>query len=278
MNSLSILKKLESELNVSMMQQYSSSGQKSVFLVKCNVTGKEKILKIIFPHNVERVIREIEIQKQYNFTYTPKIIHYSNYGDDILYIIEEYISGKNLRQIIIDEPNFTAEEVIEFAESILIMLDEFEVEKLVHRDLKPENIIKNENGWYVIDFGIAKANEFNTLTKLNTGDMGPHTPGYGAPELFKYDPTIIDIRADIFSLGIIMYELTAGYNPFTSNPANDPNYEILYVKPDLVEIEGDCNNQSLAKIINIFMDVDISKRPRDVPTAKRWLQKIKNEL
>ena len=278
MNSLEILKELESKLNISTMKKYSNSGQKSVFLVKCNMTGKKKILKIIFQHNVERVLREIKIQKEYKFNYTPKILYYDNYNNDVLYIIEEYISGKDLRQIIKDEPNFTAENVIEFAESILNILEEFEVENLVHRDLKPENIIRNEHGWYVIDFGIAKANEFNTLTMIDTGNMGPHTPGYGAPELFRYDSSIIDIRADIFSLGILMYELSVGYNPFISNPASDPNFEILYIKPDLAEIKGDLECKPLAKIINIFMNTDISKRPRDVATARSWLEKTKNKL
>lgn len=278
MNSLAILKELESNLDIFGIKSFPSSGQKSVFLVKCNRTGEEKVLKIIFQNNIERVIREIEIQKKYNFSYAPRILQYDVYNNESLYILEEYIPGKNLREIINCEPNFTAKEVIKFAEKILDILEEFEDKNLVHRDLKPDNIIYNGKEWYVIDFGIAKAREFNPLTVIGTGDMGPHTPGYGAPELFRYDSDLIDIRADIFSLGIIMYELSTGYNPFISSPASDPNYEILYIKPELAEISGDSKSKQLAKLINIFMNKEISKRPKDVSIAKTWLNKVKNKL
>lgn len=266
----------------SIIQKFSESGQKDVYLVESEEYGKV-ILKIITRID-ERVKREIQIVTLNNFENVPKIFKSDSFEiaeTKGLYIYEQYIDGHSLRDLLNLKGKLSLKETIDLCETMLAILLQLEKHKIVHRDIKPENILfdKNNHKWFLIDFGIARALEFSSLTNTATL-MGPHTPGYGAPELFQYKKTDIDNRADIFSLGVVLFECLTGKNPFRSNSDNglfDIWYKTITLFPESIQIDGD-DGMQFVNLIQVFMAKPIAQRPRNVEKAIKWFYEVKQKL
>lgn len=263
------------------LKEFPKSGQKQVFLVKHKILGKV-ILKIVEGSD-KRVEREINIVTENHFNNVPKVIEAKIFSiDDIegVYIFEEYIDGKNLKEILEENGKIDLNEALELTETILNVIMQMEEKEVVHRDIKPANIIKNKNGaWYLIDFGIARALNLNSLT-MTEARIGPHTPGYGAPELFQYSKKDIDSRADIFSLGVVLFEAVTGEHPFINS--NDMGvgeiwYNTISIVPQSVVINGDTNMQFMG-LIQTFMQKHITRRPRNAIKAMEWYKNVKENL
>lgn len=261
-------------------KRFPKSGQKQVFLVKHKDYGNV-ILKLV-QNGEERVKREIEIVTENEFYHVPKVIFvdsYSNEGESGIYLFEQFVKGMSLREIL-NGKSLTLGEAIELAETILKIIVQMEKQKIVHRDIKPENILKGEKGdWYLIDFGIARALDMSSLT-LTEVQIGPHTPGYGAPELFQYSKKNIDSRADIFSLGVILFEAVTGHHPFIRGDEMDLNeiwYNTVTVIPENVVVDGDYDMQFIS-LIQTFMQKHITRRPNTAEKAIEWFYNVKHNL
>ncbi|HBG0573796.1 TPA: serine/threonine protein kinase [Clostridioides difficile] len=263
------------------IKRFPKSGQKQVFLVNHKVYGKV-ILKLVQSGD-ERVKREIEIVTENNFYNVPKVICVGNYDSSEecgIYILEQYIQGMSLREII-KEKSITLSEELVLAETMLKIIVQMEQQKIVHRDIKPENILRNTEGeWYLIDFGIARALDMSSLTFTKV-EIGPHTPGYGAPELFQYNKKDIDSRADIFSLGVVLFEAVTGYHPFIKGDEMNLNeiwYNTVTVMPEsVVIIEGDYNMQYIS-LIQTYMQKHVTRRPNTAQKALEWFYNVKDNL
>ncbi|HXE80153.1 MAG TPA: serine/threonine-protein kinase [Vicinamibacterales bacterium] len=136
-------------------------------------------------------------------------------GDD-LYIAQEFVDGITLRQALARGP-LPPNEALDAAIAIAGAMHAAHEAGIVHRDLKPENIMRMPNGTYkVLDFGIAKMDAAALETSLNPGLTLPGealgTPGYASPEQLLGRP--VDRRSDIFSFGIVLYEMLTGRHPF----------------------------------------------------------------
>ncbi|MCG8542109.1 MAG: serine/threonine protein kinase [Clostridia bacterium] len=264
----------------SIIKKYPKSGQKQVFLVE-DKDSQHVILKLVEGKS-ERIKREIEIVTENNFANVPsikKIDMYSYDGQKGIYIIEEYIEGVVLSDLIRDS-KLSILEGIKLAEDILNVIVQLEEKMIVHRDIKPDNIIKSVEGdWYLIDFGIARAMNMESLT-MTEMKVGPHTPGYGAPELFQYNKNDIDSRADIFSLGVVLYQAIIGNHPFLRGDEWDRNevwYRTVTVCPQDIIIEGDVDMLFIG-LIQTFMQKHISRRPNSAIKAKNWLDGVKETI
>ncbi|VFC60007.1 protein kinase [Clostridioides difficile] len=262
------------------IKRFPKSGQKQVFLVNHKVYGKV-ILKLVQSGD-ERVKREIEIVTENSFYNVPKVICVGNYDSSEecgIYILEQYIQGMSLREII-KEKSITLSEELVLAETMLKIIVQMEQQKIVHRDIKPENILRNTEGeWYLIDFGIARALDMSSLTFTKV-EIGPHTPGYGAPELFQYNKKDIDSRADIFSLGVVLFEAVTGYHPFIKGDEMNLNeiwYNTVTVMPESVVIEGDYNMQYIS-LIQTYMQKHVTRRPNTAQKALEWFYNVKDNL
>ena len=136
-------------------------------------------------------------------------------GDDI-YIAQELVEGVTLRQTLSTGP-LAPGEALEAGVAIAKAMAAAHAAGIVHRDLKPENIMRLSNGTLkVLDFGIAKMDAAALETSLNPGLTLPGealgTPGYASPEQLLGRP--VDRRSDIFSFGIVLYEMLTGRHPF----------------------------------------------------------------
>ncbi len=157
----------------------------------------------------------------------PNIVTVHDVGEDsssdTSFIAMEYVEGKNLKQILSDRTPFTNERVAEIVGQVAEALDYAHRRGIVHRDVKPANIIITpENQVKITDFGIAKTEKSNLTT---TGQfLG--TPNYMSPEQVTGDA--VDGRSDLFSLGVVLYELLTRKKPFTADNLTSISYKIVH--------------------------------------------------
>jgi tRNA A-37 threonylcarbamoyl transferase component Bud32 len=160
----------------------------------------------------ERFTREAQALAQLNH---PNIVQVYDFGrtDEFFYFIMEYVDGVNLRALI-HEGNLQPEQALKIVPQICDALQFAHDEGIVHRDIKPENILIDKKGRVKIaDFGLAKlvGRPTHELSLTGTGQlMG--TLGYMAPEQLQ-EAHAVDHRADIYSLGVVFYEMLTGRLP-----------------------------------------------------------------
>jgi len=182
----------------------------------------------------------------------PGIVAVYEYGEDeaVAYIAMEYVQGKGLREYFQRGTRFGLSDVVSIMTQLLEALDYAHEQGVIHRDIKPANIIIMSNGKLKIaDFGIAHLDS-SKLTHLGT-IMG--TPGYMAPE--QYGGGAIDKRADVFSSGVVLYQLLTGVKPFTGTTETvaykscyEPHVDPSKVAPELASTRFDAVlSRALAK-------------------------------
>ena len=145
--------------------------------------------------------------------------------DGIFYIAMEFIQGTTLHEQLAEQHILPTEDVIGYSRQICKGLDYAHSHGIVHRDVKPANIMITANGTVkIMDFGIAKAGGSMTSTGQVLG-----TPNYMAPEQVKGRP--LDGRSDLFSFGVILYEMLTGEKPFVGQNVTTIIYKIVNENP-----------------------------------------------
>src|SRR6476661_2803320 len=155
----------------------------------------------------------------------PHALSVTDFGEDengIVFLVMEYLSGKTLKQVISDEGPLSLARTVDITRQVGDALREAHSQNVVHRDLKSDNImlLSTTSGDHakVLDFGIAKINE--PEGPIDSGLTAPNlvmgTPQYMSPEQCSQESEI-DARSDIYSFGIILYEMLVGHVPFTGD-------------------------------------------------------------
>lgn len=176
-----------------------------------------KVLKEEFLNNEEFKRRFKNESKAIALLSHPNIVkvYDVNFGEKLQYIVMEYIDGITLKEYITKQGAITWNDALFFMTQILRAVQHAHDKGIVHRDIKPQNIILLQNGNIkVTDFGIARfsRSETRTLTEQAIGSVH-----YIAPEQAKGEFT--DEKADIYSLGVVLYEMLAGSVPFEAESA-----------------------------------------------------------
>jgi serine/threonine-protein kinase len=276
--------KLAEQLNIRILKEIGKGGQKQAYKVQDLSSHKIMALKAILPNTeLERVRREIRAVKIINHDNIPKIIKTNI--DEIthplqsIWILEEFVDGRSLRDALNNGKKFSLKGIVVFLDTMFSILEITESKNIVHRDIKPENIIIDSQGkFWLIDFGIARHLDLESLTKSNS-PFGPCTIGYSASEQLRNRKKEIDIRADLFSVGVVCAEMISGNNPYLKD-AKDVLEVIKNIenKPlPLFRIDGD-TQYLFAKFIKTLGDNRISRRPRNVKEAKRLFEIVKSTL
>jgi serine/threonine protein kinase len=192
------------------------SGMASIYRAKDTRSGIPVALKIPHPEAeadpllFDRFRREEEIGKKLDHPSVMKV--YENEEKHRIYMVLEWVDGRLLRQILIEQKKLPVERAVQLTLSTLDALEYIHSHGVVHRDLKPENIMVDPDDHIkLIDFGIAGASGTRRLTfaKL-TQAMG--TPDYISPEQVKSKRG--DARSDIYAMGVMLYEMLTGDVPF----------------------------------------------------------------
>src|SRR5207253_7367575 len=174
----------------------------------------------INPDRVRRFEREARAASALNH---PNIVTIYEIGqsNSAHFIATEFVDGKTVRQLINEKP-FTLSETLNVAIQVAGALTGAHAAGIVHRDIKPENIMVRADGYVkILDFGLAKLTELQTTeSDLETSTLLQSNPGlvmgtvqYMSPEQARGKK--VDVRADIWSLGVVLYELLAGRVPFS---------------------------------------------------------------
>lgn len=146
-----------------------------------------------------------------------------NLPDGSPYLVMELLQGRTLAQRLGVEGPFPIEEGCDVLADVLSALEAAHAGKIVHRDLKPDNVFLTEKGAKLLDFGVSKKIDENTMRVTRTGAV-VGTPSYLAPEQARGDDDV-DHRADLWAAGVLLYETLTGMLPFTAS-----NYNALLVK------------------------------------------------
>jgi formylglycine-generating enzyme required for sulfatase activity/tRNA A-37 threonylcarbamoyl transferase component Bud32 len=194
-----------------------SGGFAVVFLVRDVHLKRKLAVKVLSPdviasHSVlERFRREAETVAQLSHPHIVPL-HFIGQKDDLVYLVMEAIDGGSLADRLTREGQLPIEEAARIFSEVASALAHAHKRGVVHRDIKPQNVLLDADSGraLVTDFGIARTAEGGSLTA--TG-MVVGTPAYLSPEQVTGEPS--DHRADIYALGVMMYEMLAGQPPFT---------------------------------------------------------------
>jgi len=234
----------------------------SVYLANHIYLGKRIILKTLSTDEIpdktflERFKREAKILAHLDHKNIIKVLDFGTTGN-LFYISFEYFEGKNLRTIIKNN-SLSNEEKIGLSIQLFNALNVAHQNGIIHRDIKPENILVNPKlELKIADFGLALGRDENFLTHKSS-IVG--TPGYMSPEQIRGEE--LTPQTDLFSSGIVIYELFTGINPFIGKDVGETINNILNFKVErelelISSLPGD-----IQELLNNLLRKNFSKRTK----------------
>ncbi len=266
--------------NTSAVSLLVRGGQKTVFCGVHEDYGKV-VIKVMPESDSDerlRLEREAEVATVCRIPNTARLYAsgaFEHAGGCAVYIVEEFIEGVTLRDELKAKQRLCTPTVLKLLRVLLEAAVAMEEQEIVHRDIKPENIMVCSDGSFMLlDFGIARHLAKTSITPTEA-HFGPHTAGYAAPEQFRNLKKEIDIRTDLFAIGVVTYECLLGVHPFADGAIDQ--LDILRRTEKMIisapEIPEDPENQ-LGGFIVVLMDRYPSRRPPSATMAKQWFESI----
>jgi predicted Ser/Thr protein kinase len=262
-------------------REIGTGGMGTVYLATHLDLERPVAVKIIRPEFAadadvsDRFLREARTMAKLRHPNAAMIFDAGNLPDGRYFIVMEFVEGETLSQALARQGRFSFTHAIEIATQICDVLEEAHRLGIVHRDLKPSNILLGKRGVFVLDFGVAKvlaSSAESTATHASTGSgqlIG--TPRYMSPEQCLGQR--VGARSDLYSLGVLLYEMLAGRPPFV-----DPLQSALLVKqatapaPPLPRLRQDIP-RSLALAVHSLLAKRPDDRPRTAAMAKMLLER-----
>jgi serine/threonine-protein kinase len=212
-----------------------------------------KFLKSEFSSDAEIARRFLNEAKSYARVAHPNAVTLYDFGQDEegnLFIAMEYCEGSDLKKVIAEQKQLPIAEALEVVLQVADVLANAHVKGVIHRDLKPENIMirRGMRGVHakVLDFGIARL--MDAGTRLTVAGAIAGTPRYMSPE--QVEGREADLRADIYSLGIVLYETLTGIQPFDGKTiAEILRRQVVEPMPRLAEANPDLDYAALDAVI-----------------------------
>ncbi|MFL6276418.1 MAG: protein kinase domain-containing protein [Blastocatellia bacterium] len=267
------------------LRKLGAGGMGEVYLAEDTRLDRRVALKLLpeaFTQDEERLRRFAQEAKAASALNHPNILTIHDIGEDgqIHFIATEHVEGETLRDHLRRAP-LTITEALDIAAQIAGALAAAHQAGIIHRDIKPENVMLRPDGIVkVLDFGLAKLTEpwalstdtaAPTIAKVNT-DPGKilGTVNYMSPEQARGKP--VDARSDLFSLGVVIYEMVAGRPPFEGETASDLIAAILKTEPLPLVTHSPDAPPELERIVTKALSKDKEERYQ---TAKDLLIDLK---
>jgi len=222
-------------------------GTAIVYLARDRATGEEVAIKLIRPRYVEdeeavaRFAREARFVTQLNHPNVVGVHRVMDLGSGGIALVMAHVDGRTLKQVIQQEQPLSADFAVSVLRQIAAALAAAHRMGVVHRDVKPENIFIDADGKALLaDFGVARSMSGDTQLTMHGVAIG--TPSYMAPE--QIDGDNLDGRADVYSLGLVAWEMFSGHRPWEGESL----YAVLYHQrhhelPDVREFRPDLSDQ-----------------------------------
>lgn len=251
-------------------ERLSEGGMGTVYRGTHVLMDKTVAIKVLRPSLaadekiVARFSREARAASKISHPHALSVTDFGESENGVVFLVMEYLSGKTLKEIIRQEGPMPLPRAVEILRQVGGALDAAHGEGVVHRDLKSDNImlLSSSGTDYakVLDFGIAKIKEpegeYNPA--LTAADFVIGTPQYMSPEQCSQSPDI-DARSDIYSLGVILYEMLVGHVPFTGgSPTAIMLKHLQQPAPSLLDERGD-----VPKAVGHVVARAMEKRPED---------------
>jgi len=198
----------------------------TVYLARQTRPARNVAVKVLLPNFamnsqvyqefLARFRREADVIAKLEHVNIMPIYEYGE-GDGLAYLVMPHLTGGSLRDVLAKRGALTLQEVVPYIDQAASALDYAHAQGVIHRDLKPANFLLHADGRLILaDFGIARIMQEKTpgATLTSTGSL-LGTPEYMAPEMAQGQT--VDYRADIYELGIVLFQLLSGHVPFTGN-------------------------------------------------------------
>ncbi|QLK85833.1 Stk1 family PASTA domain-containing Ser/Thr kinase [Staphylococcus sp. 17KM0847] len=231
-------------------QLLGGGGMSNVYVAWDTILKRKVAIKLIHipPNEKQATIRRFEREVQNTTTLSHQnIVSVLDVGEeaDCFYLVMEYIQGPTLSEYIKEHGKIEPKQAIHFIEQVLLGIQHAHEHGIIHRDIKPQNMmIDHGETVKIVDFGIAKALSETTMTQTN------HVIGtvqYLSPEQARGDQ--IGARSDIYSIGIVLYEMLTGEAPFTGEtPVSIAIKQIQEPVPNITAQQSDIP-QALSNVI-----------------------------
>jgi serine/threonine-protein kinase len=236
-----------------------------------------KVLRADQAHDSELVMRFLQEARAASAIGHPNIVNISDFGtmtDGDAYLVMEFLVGRTLAETMGSGP-LEYGRALDIFVQIAGALDAAHERGIVHRDLKPENIFlkrepDNPDFVKVLDFGIAKVR--NAASKITRTGMVFGTPHYMSPEQAAGQP--VDHRSDIYSLGVIMYQVLSGQLPFDAESIMQIMTKHMYEPPPSPRQLG----IALPSVLERLLMQMLQKKPEDRPQTMRELQQLLQDI
>jgi eukaryotic-like serine/threonine-protein kinase len=203
-------------------RELGAGGMATVYLAQDIRHGRRVALKVLRPElaaviGAERFLGEIRTTANLQHPHILPLFD-SGAADSFLFYVMPYVEGESLRARLQREKQLPIGDAVQLATEVASALDYAHRHGVIHRDIKPENILLHDGQALVADFGIALAVSAAGRTRLTETGLSIGTPQYMSPEQAMGDREL-DARSDIYSLGIVLYEMLTGDPPFHGSTA-----------------------------------------------------------
>lgn len=198
-----------------LIEKIGGGGMAVVYKARCKLLNRYVAVKILKPEfiNDQELVHRFQIEAQSAASLShPNIVSIYDVGceGEVHYIVMEYVDGKTLKERIEEEGVLAWRDAFGIAKEICSAIEHAHKNKIIHRDIKPHNILLTKNGGVkVTDFGIARATSTGTMTMAGKTIGSVH---YFSPEQARGG--FVDEKSDLYSLGVVMYEMILGRVPF----------------------------------------------------------------
>jgi len=253
------------------LEKIGAGGQGTVYKAQDTKLDRTVVIKVLPPEltqktaNFKRFEREAQLCSQLDH---PNICTIYDFHEDdgVFYIAMQYVAGKNVRQLVAGRP-LDLKSALSIAVQVCDALAYAHSKNIIHRDIKAGNIMATDGGQVkILDFGLAKlvqdepAAHTSGLDRAEITELGvPYgTATYAAPEQAKGEKT--DHRADIFSTGVLLYEMLTGIWAFQGKTVIDVRHQVLYGTPKLL---SEMRPEPLPPQLQPILDRALAKNPKD---------------
>ncbi|MBI2376911.1 MAG: protein kinase [Deltaproteobacteria bacterium] len=231
-------------------------------------------VKVLLPHAAEEAEGILRFKREFRALARlrhPNIVRVFDAGieNDTPYIVMEFLHGRDAREHLrsFPEGKLRDREIVRVLRQILAALAHVHSRRIVHRDLKPENMLVTSDGRAkLMDFGVARMSRMPTNDDSG-GLLG--TFAYMAPE--QVTAQEIDGRADLYAIGVFLYEILTGNYPFPVEPPAAALHHHVNTRPDLVQHKNPRADPTLAALAMKLLEKDPSERPQSAEEASTML-------